>query len=429
MELKPIYNDIVKETLYSGVHESGLAVYVMPKKGYSKSYAVFGTHFGSIDRKFITPGQTEITEIPDGVAHFLEHKMFEQPDGGNVFESYARHGANANAYTSFNLTAYLFESTQDILENLGILLDFVRQPYFTDENVAKEQGIIGQEIGMYDDDPDWRVMMNFLSSMYENHPVRRDIAGTVESISKITKDTLYQCYRTFYNLSNMVLFVVGDVTPEEVSECVQKHIHETEPFQQEIVRDYGKEPESVVRQEVFQSLSVSVPMFMFGFKDCDCGYDGKELLKKNLELSILAETLFGKAGDLYAKLYDGGHILGELGVEVDCEKDYGFTVLSGESLHPEEVKRIVLEYLDSVREQGISSEDFERVKRSLWGRYIKQFNNINALAHGFLSNIFNHIGMFDFVEIIEQITLSDVNARLKQQFLPDRSVLSVVKPV
>ena len=146
MKLERIYNDVVKETLYSGQHESGLCVYVMPKEGYSKSYAIFGTHFGSVDRKFITPGQTGFTEIPDGVAHFLEHKMFEQPDGGNVFESYARHGANANAYTSFNLTAYLFESTQDILENLGILLDFVRQPYFTDENVAKEQGIIGQEI-------------------------------------------------------------------------------------------------------------------------------------------------------------------------------------------------------------------------------------------------------------------------------------------
>lgn len=429
MKLEKIYNDIVKETLYCGKHKSGLSVYVMPKEGYSKSYAVFGTHFGSIDRKFITPGQTEFTEIPDGVAHFLEHKMFEQPDGGNVFESYARHGANANAYTSFNLTAYLFESAQDIIENLGILIDFVRQPYFTEENVAKEQGIIGQEIGMYDDDPDWRLMMNFLSSMYSEHPVNRDIAGTVESISKITKDTLYQCYNTFYNLSNMVLFVIGDVSPEAVASCVEEHITETEPFTQEIVRDYGNEKPQVLRSEITQKLSVSVPMFMFGFKDTDCGYDGKALLKKSLELSIIARAIFGKSGELYTKLYDGGYILGELGVEVESEKDYGFTMLSGESNNPAEVKRIVLEHLAEVTDKGISKDDFERIKRSIWGQYIKQFNNINAVAHGFMSNTFNNIGVFDFVEVIDTVTLDDVNKRFKEQFTPELSVLSVVEPV
>ncbi len=428
MELKKIYNDIVKETLYFGQHASGLSVYVMPKKGYSKSYAVFGTHFGSVDRKFLTPGKQNMTEIPDGVAHFLEHKMFEQPDGGNVFESYARHGANANAYTSFNLTAYLFESTQDILDNLGILLDFVRQPYFTEENVAKEQGIIGQEIGMYDDDPEWRVMMNFLSNMFVNHPVRRDIAGTVESIAKITKDTLYECYNTFYNLSNMVLFVIGDVVPEAVAQCVETHIKESEPFTEEIVRDYGTEPENVLEPKVSEKLSVSVPMFMFGFKDTDCGYDGEKLLKKNLELSVLAEALFGKSGELYTRLYDGGYILGDLGIEVECEKDYGFTAVSGESKNPDEVRRIVLEYLDSVREDGISREDFERIKRAMWGRYVKQFNNINSVAHSFLSNIFNHIGIFDFTEVMEKITLEEINQRLAEQFISEKSVLSVIEP-
>ena len=429
MKLEKIYNDTVKETLYFSKHKSGLSVYIMPKEGYSKSYAVFGTHFGSIDRKFITPGQKEYTEIPDGIAHFLEHKLFEQPDGGNVFESYARHGANANAYTSFNLTAYLFESTQDIIENLGILLDFVRQPYFTDENVEKEQGIIGQEIGMYDDDPDWRLMMNFLSSMYAEHPVNRDIAGTVESISKITKDTLYQCYNTFYNLSNMVLFVIGDVSPKAVADCVEEHITETEPFTEEIVRDYGNEKPEVLRSDITQKLSVSVPMFMFGFKDTDCGYDGKALLKKSIELSIIARAIFGKSGELYSKLYDGGYILGELGVEVESEKDYGFTMLSGESNNPAEVKKVVLDYLKDAVNKGISKEDFERIKRSIWGQYIKQFNNINAVAHGFMSNIFNNIGVFDFVDVIDTISPDDVNKRFKEQFKPELSVLSVVEPV
>ncbi|MBQ3554184.1 MAG: insulinase family protein [Clostridia bacterium] len=429
MKLLKIYNEVVKETLYYAKHDSGLSVYIMPKASYSKSYAVFGTHFGSVDRKFILPGKTDFMEIPDGVAHFLEHKLFEQPDGGNVFEDYARHGANANAYTSFNLTAYLFESTQDILENLGILLDFVRKPYFTKENVQKEQGIIGQEIGMYDDDPDWRVMMNFLSSMFSEHPVRRDIAGTVETIAQIDHELLYDCYNTFYNLSNMVLFVIGDVKPEEIAECVERHVTENEPLEREIVRDYGNEPTTVLQSEVSQKLSVSVPMFMFGFKDIDTGFDGKALLKKNIELSIIAAVLFGRSGELYSKLYDGGYILGDLGVEVECEKDYGFTVISGESKDPKKVKEIVLDYLETAVERGVSQEDFERVKRSIWGRYIKQFNNINSVAHNFMSDIFNHIGIFDFIDVIDTVTLSDVNKRLSEQFKPEYSVLSVIEPM
>ena len=189
MQFTKHYNETLRETLYTAEHESGLSVAVLPKEGYSKSYAVFGTHFGSVDNRFIPPDGNEEIILPDGIAHFLEHKMFEQPDGSNVFESYARHGANANAYTSFHVTAYLFESTQDIAENLGILLDFVQKPYFTDENVDKEQGIIGQEIGMYDDDPGWQLMMSFLGAMFSQHPVRVDIAGTVESIAKINKET------------------------------------------------------------------------------------------------------------------------------------------------------------------------------------------------------------------------------------------------
>ena len=428
MKLTKTYNSTVDETLYSGTHKSGLSVYVMPKKGYSKSYAIFGTKFGSIDSKFTVPGQQTATEVPDGVAHFLEHKLFEQPDGSNVFESYARHGGNANAFTSFNITAYLFESTQDILENLAILLEFVQSPYFTDENVAKEQGIIGQEIGMYDDDPDWRVMMNFLSAMYAEHPVRKDISGSVESISKIDKDILYTCYNTFYNLSNMVLFVIGDVDPEQVAECVEQNAKDSEPFAQEIIRDYGNEPDTVLKSEVVQQLSVSVPMFMFGFKDPDCGYDGKALLRKSIENSILAEILFGKSSGIYNKLYNEGYILGDLSTEVDCEKDYGFTVLSGESKDPQKVKSVVLEGIAEMQKSGIAQADFDRVKKAFWGRYIKQFNNINAVAHSFISNVMNGIGMFDFVDVMETVKLADVNARLNQ-LDAGRSVLSVIEPV
>jgi len=422
------YNETLQETLYTAEHESGLKIAIMPKEGYSKSYAVFGTHFGSVDNLFIPPEGKEPVQLPDGIAHFLEHKMFEQPDGSNVFESYARHGANANAYTSFHVTAYLFESTQDICENLGILLDFVQQPYFTDENVEKEQGIIGQEIGMYDDDPGWQLMMSFLGAMFHEHPVRIDIAGTVKSISQITKETLYTCYNTFYHLSNMCLFVIGDVTPEKISDCIEAHLVKTEKPMGIIQRFYGNEPDTVKNDRVTTELDVSVPMFMLGFKDPDCGYEGKDLLRKDIELSAICEILFGKTSPVYTKLYDGGYILGGMGAETACEKAYGYVALSGESRDPEAVRNIVFEGLKKAQEDGINPEDAQRVLKAMTGRYIKQFNNLSSVAHEYMSQTFNGIGLFDFTEVIQKVTPESLNARLRSYFNTERSVLSLVKP-
>ncbi len=421
-------NAILQECLYTAEHESGLKIALIPKKGYSKSYAVFGTHFGSVDNRFIAPGKQEEILLPDGIAHFLEHKMFEQPDGSNVFESYARHGANANAYTSFHVTAYLFESTQDIEENLGILLDFVQQPYFTEENVAKEQGIIGQEIGMYDDDPDWQLMMGFLGGMFHEHPVRIDIAGTVNSISKITKETLYDCYHTFYNLSNMCLFIIGDINPETIGACIEAHIHQKDAPEGEIKRFYGNEPSTVQTSYVSKKLDVSVPMFMLGFKDPDCGYDGKQLLKKDIELSIICELLFGKTSELYEKLYDGGYILGGMEAESASEIAYGYVSISGESHEPETVRDMVFEGIAKMQQQGLMQADVDRVCRAMTGRYIKHFNNLSGVAHQYMSQVFNGIGLFDFLDVMQDITLEDLNKRLRSYFDPNRSVLSVILP-
>ncbi len=423
------YNETLKETLYTIEHESGLKIALLPKKNYSKSYAIFGTHFGSVDNCFIPPEKAEAIQIPDGIAHFLEHKMFEQPDGSNVFESYAKHGANANAYTSFHVTAYLFECTEDVKENLGILLDFVQAPYFTDENVAKEQGIIGQEIGMYDDDPTWQLMMGFLGAMFHEHPVRIDIAGTVESISKITKETLYDCYNTFYHLSNMCLFVIGDIDPEEIGSVILAHLKKTAKPQKEIQRFYGSEPFSVKEKYVEKQLDVSVPMFMLGFKDADCGYGGKKLLKKDLELSILCELLFGKVSPIYTKLYDEGYILGGMDAETACETAYGYVALSGDSRDPKAVQKIVFEGIQKAQEEGLAEEDVNRIKRAMTGQYIKQFNNLSGVAHQYVSQVFNDIHLFDFQEVMEDITLLDLNERLKGYFNPERAVLSVISPL
>lgn len=429
MKFVKCYSDKLNETLYCGSHKSGLKVYVMNKTGYSKSYAVFGTHFGSVDNKFTSAGETTPIVLPDGVAHFLEHKLFEQPDGGNVFADYAKYGANANAFTSFNMTAYLFECTANVTENLKILLDFVTKPYFTDENVAKEQGIIGQEIKMYDDDADWRCMINFLSAMYEQNPVKNDIAGSVDSISKIDKELLYKCYRNFYNMSNMVLFVIGDVLPEQVGRCVEEVITDYEILPEKPVRDYGVEPCRVVKNTVKQSLDVSVPTFMFGYKDTDTGYDGEKLLKKNIEYSFIMEIAFGKTSYIYNKLYNEGIIMGFLDYEADCEKDYCFTFVSGESNSPEKVRDVIFKGLEILQEKGISTTDFQRLKKAFFGRFVKQFDNINAIAHGFLSNTFNNIGLFDYIDVIEKISVDDVNNRLRNSFAKELSVLSIIEPV
>ena len=233
------------ESVFYKKHESGLNIYIMPRSGYSSSYAIFGTKYGSVDSEFVVPGEESVTKVPDGIAHYLEHKMFDQPDGNNVFDKFSKFGGEANAFTSFNMTAYLFSCTENFEENLETLMDYVQSPYFTKESVEKEQGIIGQEIRMYDDNAPWRVFFNFLGLLYQNNPVKLDIAGTVESIAEIDYELLYKCYNTFYNLSNMTLFVTGDFDTEKTLAIIEKNIKNNVPFSEEIKRIYPDEPKAV----------------------------------------------------------------------------------------------------------------------------------------------------------------------------------------
>ena len=327
MELKYIKSDITGEEMHYGTHSSGLGIYLIPKKDYSKTFAIFGTRYGSVDSKFIVPGESEITEVPDGIAHYLEHKMFDQPDGSNVFDKFARYGGNANAFTSFNMTAYLFEATANIEENLEALMDYVQSPYYTDETVQKEQGIIGQEIKMYDDSGNWKLFFNLLNCLYQNHPVKKEIAGTVESISHITPEYLYKCYNTFYNLSNMSVVVVGNFDVNSVLGVIEKGIKKNEPFNEEIKKIYEEEPSEIAKPYAEQSLSVAAPLFMIGFKDTDVGYGGDKLLKKYIETSILLKMLFGKSSRLYKSLYEKGLINNTFGSEYTMQPSYGYSAI------------------------------------------------------------------------------------------------------
>lgn len=420
-------NSQLGETMLCGVHESGLKVYIFPKKGFSKYYAIYGTEYGSLDREFIVPGASEKTVVPDGIAHYLEHKMFEEPDGSNAFDRFAQTGANSNAFTSFDMTAYLFSCTDHFYENLDILLDFVNHPYYTEENVAKEQGIIGQEIRMYDDDPEWRSLFNMLRALFRVNPVKIDIAGTVESIAEITPELLYNCYHTFYTPANMTLVLVGDIDTERAVQSVDKFVKCENSHRPR--RPLPEEPAPRVQEVIEQKLSVSIPLFRIGFKETGTGAEGKELLKKEIMTEILLETLFGKSSAFYLRLYEAGLIDRTFGTEADLQKMYGYTALGGESRDPKAVYAQVKEYLEKVIRDGVPATDAERAKKVLLGRHLRVFNSVERMGNEFIRRVMNGADPFDYSEVLDSVTISDLNERLRTHFDTGNCVLSVISPL
>ncbi len=429
MKLNKKTSELTGESIYFGTHSSGLDIRIVPKKDYSNCYAIFGTKYGSVDSKFIVPGEKEITEVPDGIAHYLEHKMFDQPDGSNVFDKFSKYGGNANAFTSFNMTAYLFTATSNIEENLSALLDYVQSPYFTKESVEKEQGIIGQEIRMYDDNGGWKVFFNFLGCLYNNHPVKKEIAGTIESISEITPEYLYKCYNTFYNLSNMALVIVGDVDAEKILDVIEKGIKKNEPFNEEIKRIYADEPEHVAKQYSEQRLSVAMPLFMAGYKDNDTGYGGEKLLKKDIEMTILMQMIFGKSSRFYKKLYEEGLINSRFNYEYTMQPDYAFSSIDGESKNPKKVYEEMKAEIDRLRNEGLSEDDYNRIKKVVWGDYIRSHNDVEEYAGAYLQLFFMGIDYFDYYDTYKAVTFEDIKARFDKHFRNESSALSVVNPI
>lgn len=428
MDIKKISNTALDEEMQYAVHKSGLRVYVFPKKGFSKYYAIYGTDYGSLNQTFTVPGEDKDITAPDGIAHYLEHKMFEEEDGSDAFEKFALTGASSNAYTSFDLTAYLFSCTDKFYENLDILLEFVNHPHFTEENVAKEQGIIGQEIKMYDDDPEWRVFFNSLKAMFHNNPVKIDIAGTVESISHITPEILYKCYNTFYNPANMLLVLVGDIDINEAMKYVDKHISPE--------RNLGKvkcpevaEPKERVQEYIEQKLSVSQPMFRAAFKDNMPYMTGDELLKKEIATEIILEAVFGRSSDFYLDLYEKGLIDSTFGTETDIEHEYGFTLIGGESKAPEEVYKEIKKVLDKCANDGIDKAAAERAKKVLISRDISLFNNVEAMGNAFIRQLKNNQNPLNYKNAVQSVTYEDIMNRLAEHFDTSNSVLSVVRPI
>ncbi|HBM7305466.1 TPA: insulinase family protein, partial [Clostridioides difficile] len=422
--MEKIVNDILKEEVYYEKLQNGLDVYFMPKRGFMKKYAILATNYGSNDLEFVPIGEDKKIRVNEGIAHFLEHKMFEQPDGGDAFDKFSKLGVNANAFTNFTMTAYLFSATENFYESLEHLIDYVQTPYFTDENVEKEKGIIAQEIKMYNDDPDWNVYFNCLKAMYVNYPARIDIAGTVDSIYKITKEELYKCYNTFYNPGNMALFVVGDLDVEKVIDVTKKsNNYKVDKLSKSIERFYPEEPEGVKEKEVIEKFPISMPMFNIGFKDSNVGLKGKELLRKEIVTDILVGMLFKKGSKLYEDLYMQGLINENFGAGFSSQVDYAFSIIAGDSKEPKKVKEIILDYIEKSKKEGLSKEEFERTKKKKIGSFIKCFDSINFIGNSFISYVFKDINLLDYLDIIKDITFEEVEERLKEHFKEEYCVI------
>lgn len=420
--MKTVDSAVLHEKYYEIDHKSGLKIFVMPKEHYSSAYAVIGTRYGSIDTKFKRSDRSDFVTVPEGIAHFLEHKLFESEEL-DAFTRYAETGASANAYTSFDKTCYLFQCTDRFEDSLRILLDFVTHPYFTKETVEKEQGIIGQEITMYYDVPGWMSTFNLLKCLYKNHPVRIDIAGTVDSISHITDKLLYDCYDTFYNLNNMALAVVGNVDVDSVLAVCDEVLKKSADVK--IERAFEQEPREIVKSYEEYHLSVGMPVFSFGYKE-ECKTPMRTV-KELIEMNVLLEVLAGETSPLYTSLFEKGLINSSFSKEYFVGNGYEAVIFDGESNNAAEVAREIKAEVENLRTSGFSDERFEAARRSLYGKEIMSYNDIDDVANSMIASCFGGFGVFDALEIYKSVQKSDIEKLLAEKLNEQYSALSVVK--
>ena len=423
MELQKVESARTGDFYYKGRHPSGLDIYLYPKENGSSTRAVFGTRYGSIDNCFQRSDEPEPETVPEGIAHYLEHKLFESEDG-DAFARYAETGANANAFTGFESTCYVFSCTDRLYDSLRILLDFVQSPYFTEETVAKEQGIIGQEIKMYEDLPGWRVFFNYLQAMYHSHPVRDDAAGTIESIAKITPEYLYRCYNTFYNLNNMALVLSGKFDVDRVLEVCDEMLKPAPPVR--VKRVFPEEPDTVVKPYIEQKLSVAMPVFKFGYKE---RVDGPRSVTDLAAMSALLAILASDASPMFRKLLDQG-LINEASFSRDYFEGSGYATVmfGGESRDPEAAADLIKEEVARLQRDGISEEDFRLAKRSLYGESISALNHAAGVAGWVIDFAFKGLEPFAYIDALAELTLPEVQRKL-EVLREDRSVLSVIRPI
>ncbi len=420
-----IRSDTLRETCFAWVHRSGLPVYVIPKK-HSSTYALFGTRFGSIDRCFRVDGEGIPIELPDGMAHFLEHKMFEDANGVDAFTRFAQTGASANAYTSYGRTCYLFSCTSAFERNLEILLDFVTHPYFSEETVRKEQGIIGEEIDMGEDNPNLIVFRNLLDALYVNHPARRNIGGTRETIARITPELLYRCTDAFYNLRNMKLVVCGDVVPEQVQAVCDRVLTTVAPVRT-VERIFPPEPDEVHKPRVDAWMEVAQNLVEIGFK-ARAQEDSERTMRVSAANEITVQLLFGRAGEFYNRLYENGLVTDRFGASYGQVRNFAYTELETVSDRPEDLFREVCAEVEKRRETYFPVEDFEIARREAYANNLYSFDSTDETANAFMEFLLNGGDYLRYSELLPTIGYEEARDIFRETVRTDRCAMSVVHP-
>ena len=420
----------MKQTFYERIGEAvcretlpnGLRINIVPKQDFAKSYAFFATRYGGMDTRFCLNGKW--LDTPAGIAHYLEHKMFDTKEG-NALQELAKNGAEPNAFTSNAITGYYFDSTTHFEKNLEILLSFVSIPYFTEESVAKEQGIIGQEIRMIEDNPDWQIYTRMMKALYSTSPARTSIAGTVESISHITAETLYDCHKAFYTPSNMVLTVVGNVDPVHVVDIARRVLpREGGPV---IPRDYGTEPAAVAEKETKLTMEVSCPQFLTGFK-CTPVDDGEDYMRQSLIGDMACDILLGDSSPLYLRLYDQGLINTSFGGAFEMMPGVAYLYAGGDSKDAHAVAAEIRKEARRLTEEGINEDFYQRVRRASFGSNLRGLNSFENIAVSLSEGYFHRYDPFRFPQVFDTITKEDITAFLRENLTEDRAVLSEIVP-
>lgn len=408
--MQSTYYKQIDENVFEAELNNGLKLFVIPKTGFQKTFVTYTTQFGSLDRKFKPHGSEDYVTVPDGVAHFLEHKLFENEEE-DLFTAFAEDNAQVNAFTSFDRTSYLFSATDNIESNIKRLLTMVETPYFTEASVDKEKGIIAEEIKMYQEQPGYKLMFNTLRAMYESHPIRVDIAGSVESIYEITKEDLYLCYETFYHPSNMVLFVVGDVDVDHIYNVVADHENQRDKTNQpRIVRDSLKEQDSVKEKVVTEKMKLQSPRIMLGFKNMPLtDVPDRLLVKKDLEMTLFFELLFGEETDFYQMLLNEELIDETFGYQFVLEPTYSFSMITSATQQPDKLKKLLLDELEAKQGNLTDTEAFNLLKKQFIGEFISGLNSPEYIANQYTKLYFEGVSLFDLLDIVESITLESVN--------------------
>lgn len=425
--METLVNNKIDEKIFYDRSNKGIKVFFMPKAGFTKKYAVFSTNFGSIDLEFKLDDE-ETRRIPEGIAHFLEHKLFEDKEI-NIFDQFSDYGASVNAFTSFDQTSYLFNTVDNFYDCLGLLVNFVQDPYFTDENVNKEKGIIGQEIKMYEDNPSWRVMFNCLKAMYKYHPIREDIAGSIESIDTIDKETLYKAYESYYNPSNMILFIVGDLDFDKIMETVNSVEREFKLKDSRLERIFKDEPDEINKKFIEDKMMTSKPIFYFGIKDNKLGLSGEAAVKKDIITNIIHDMLFSPSAEFFNELYDEGLIDNSFGSYFTGKENYGHSLIVGQSNQVEKIQEKIIMLINSKAEDILKEEDFLRIKKKTIGDFVTGFDSIEFIANTFTELYFDNFNLLNFLDILEEIKYEDVLDRFREHFKEERLVLSLINPL